>query len=149
MQCQVKYCDRFLFFLHRLKYNNLLVTEALLFMNLSIETTSIYKCDVRKLMLNLVNKMMTFENICNESVFVFVQKGDVLLSIGGTSLLHLTHAEAVGQLKIQAETKLLMLKIIEGPETSTNLDNFVPSWLFWLKMPKYVSQSLDEYWSEM
>ncbi|XP_041365381.1 ligand of Numb protein X 2-like isoform X2 [Gigantopelta aegis] len=65
-----------------------------------------------------------------------VKKGDVLLSIGGTSLLHLTHAEAVNQLKIQAETKLLMLKIIEGPETSTNLDNFVPSWLFWLKMPR-------------
>ncbi|XP_067654902.1 ligand of Numb protein X 2-like isoform X1 [Haliotis asinina] len=66
-----------------------------------------------------------------------LKKGDLLLSIGGINLLGLTHSEAVKQLKVQSETKLLMMKVIEGPEdVEEGTQNFVPNWLFWLRLPR-------------
>ena len=65
------------------------------------------------------------------------QKGDILLSINGTSLLGLSHAEAVSQVKVNTEPKVVTLKVIEAPETSTGPGNFVPTWLFWQNLPRY------------
>ncbi|XP_025084827.1 ligand of Numb protein X 2-like isoform X2 [Pomacea canaliculata] len=65
-----------------------------------------------------------------------VKKGDVLLSINGANLLGITHAEAVQQIKLQANVRNLTLKIIEGAETLDGPGNFSPSWMFWLQMPK-------------
>ncbi|ELU01632.1 hypothetical protein CAPTEDRAFT_122699, partial [Capitella teleta] len=67
-------------------------------------------------------------------LFVF-QKGDVLVSINGHSLLELTHAQAVRILKMAAEDKSVALKVLEGPESSDGIANFTPSWKFWLSMP--------------
>ncbi|XP_071120941.1 ligand of Numb protein X 2-like isoform X2 [Mytilus edulis] len=65
-----------------------------------------------------------------------VKKGDILLSINGVSLLALTHNEAVTQVKANAESKVVSIKIIEGPETSNGPGNFTPTWLFWQQMPR-------------
>lgn len=65
-----------------------------------------------------------------------VKKGDILLSINGVSLLALTHNEAVTQVKANAESKVVCIKIIEGPETSNGPGNFTPTWLFWQQMPR-------------
>lgn len=67
---------------------------------------------------------------------IISQKGDVLLSINGANLLGITHAEAVQQIKLQANVRNLTLKIIEGAETLDGPGNFSPSWMFWLQMPK-------------
>jgi len=65
-----------------------------------------------------------------------VKKGDVLLSVNGQSLLGLTHVQAVGQLKATAELAGVTLSLLDGPETSTSSTNFVPSWLYWQKLPR-------------
>ncbi|XP_014670633.1 PREDICTED: ligand of Numb protein X 2-like [Priapulus caudatus] len=72
-----------------------------------------------------------------------IQKGDVLLSINSTNLVGLTHAEAVTVLKASAESKVISLKIIEGSETTDGMKNFVPSWTFWLSLPKCGDQLLS------
>uniref|UniRef100_A0A6A7FP33 Ligand of Numb protein X 2-like n=2 Tax=Hirondellea gigas TaxID=1518452 RepID=A0A6A7FP33_9CRUS len=66
-----------------------------------------------------------------------VKKGDVLLSVNGQSLLGLTHGQAVAQLKATAELAGVTLSLLDGPETAaTNSANFVPSWLYWQKLPR-------------
>jgi len=65
-----------------------------------------------------------------------LQKGDILLSINGSSLLGLTHNEAVRLVKLNTDNKVVCLKIIEGPETSHSQGNFTPTWLFWQQMPR-------------
>lgn len=66
-----------------------------------------------------------------------IKKGDVLLAINSVSLLDLTHNEAVKQLKINTESKLITLKVLDGPETSQGSPgNFTPSWLYWLQLPR-------------
>ena len=65
------------------------------------------------------------------------QKGDVLLSVNGQSLLGLTHGQAVAQLKATAELAGVTLSLLDGPETSSSTTaNFVPSWLYWQKLPR-------------
>ncbi|XP_060078546.1 E3 ubiquitin-protein ligase LNX-like [Ylistrum balloti] len=65
-----------------------------------------------------------------------IKKGDILLSINGSSLLGLTHNEAVSLVKMNTDNKVVCLKIINGPETSHNQGNFTPTWLFWQQMPR-------------
>lgn len=66
-----------------------------------------------------------------------VKKGDVLLSVNGQSLLGLTHGQAVAQLKATAELAGVTLSLLDGPETSgSSTANFVPSWLYWQKLPR-------------
>ena len=66
-----------------------------------------------------------------------VKKGDVLLSVNGQSLLGLTHGQAVAQLKATAELAGVTLSLLDGPETSSSTTaNFVPSWLYWQKLPR-------------
>uniref|UniRef100_A0A8W8NQE1 Ligand of Numb protein X 2 n=1 Tax=Magallana gigas TaxID=29159 RepID=A0A8W8NQE1_MAGGI len=64
-----------------------------------------------------------------------LQKGDILLSINGKSLLGLTHNQAVSLVKQNTEANVICLKIIEGSETSYGQGNFTPTWLFWQKVP--------------
>lgn len=72
------------------------------------------------------------------------QKGDVLLSVNGQSLLGLTHGQAVALLKATAELAGVTLSLLEGPETSLGTANFVPSWLYWQKLPRslHISKSV-------
>lgn len=72
------------------------------------------------------------------------QKGDVLLSVNGQSLLGLTHGQAVALLKATAELAGVTLSLLEGPETSPGTANFVPSWLYWQKLPRslHISKSV-------
>jgi ligand of Numb protein X 1/2 len=65
-----------------------------------------------------------------------LQKGDILLSVNGTSLLGLTHAQAVATLKSTVERSMVGLGLLEGPETSVGSHNFIPSWLYWQKLPR-------------
>ncbi|KAG7156806.1 E3 ubiquitin-protein ligase LNX-like 2, partial [Homarus americanus] len=73
-----------------------------------------------------------------------VKKGDVLLSVNGQSLLGLTHGQAVALLKATAELAGVTLSLLDGPETSLGSANFVPSWLYWQKLPRslHVSKSV-------
>ncbi|XP_066990612.1 ligand of Numb protein X 2-like [Macrobrachium rosenbergii] len=73
-----------------------------------------------------------------------VKKGDVLLSVNGQSLLGLTHGQAVGLLKATAELAGVTLSLLDGPETSPGSANFIPSWLYWQKLPRslHVSKSV-------
>lgn len=64
-----------------------------------------------------------------------IQKGDVLLSVNGNSLLGLSHQEAVAQVKVNASLSSVTFKIIEAPETCLGCENFVPSWLYWQQLP--------------
>ncbi|XP_064121542.1 ligand of Numb protein X 2-like [Macrobrachium nipponense] len=65
-----------------------------------------------------------------------IKKGDVLLSVNGQSLLGLTHGQAVALLKATAELAGVTLTLLDGPETSPGSANFVPSWLYWQKLPR-------------
>lgn len=73
-----------------------------------------------------------------------VKKGDVLLSVNGQSLLGLTHGQAVGLLKATAELAGVTLSLLDGPETFLGPSNFVPSWLYWQKLPRslHISKSV-------
>ena len=77
-------------------------------------------------------------------MFPFHQKGDVVLSVNGQSLVGLTHGQAVALLKATAELAGVTLSLLDGPETSIGSANFVPSWLFWQKLPRslHVSKSV-------
>ncbi|KAK3871161.1 hypothetical protein Pcinc_023675, partial [Petrolisthes cinctipes] len=65
-----------------------------------------------------------------------VKKGDVVLSVNGQSLLGLTHGQAVALLKATAELGGVTLSLLEGPESAGGAGNFVPSWLYWQKLPR-------------
>ena len=56
------------------------------------------------------------------------QKGDLLLSVDGTSLCGLTHSQAVATLKATINLDQVVLGVMDGPETSFGASNFVPSW---------------------
>lgn len=65
-----------------------------------------------------------------------ILKGDILLSVNGTSLMGLTHTQAVATLKATVENTHVSLGVLEGPETSLGSYNFIPSWLYWQKLPR-------------
>ncbi|MCL4139655.1 UNVERIFIED_CONTAM: hypothetical protein GTU68_066846 [Idotea baltica] len=65
-----------------------------------------------------------------------VKKGDILLSVNGHSLLGLTHTQSVSLLKATAELAGVTLSLLEGSETHTGPANFVPSWLYWQRLPR-------------
>ncbi|XP_071476622.1 ligand of Numb protein X 2-like [Diadema antillarum] len=70
-----------------------------------------------------------------------LKKGDILLSVNGTSLLDLPHTEAVKVLKESANARSLTLRVIEGdsdPDNETH--GYIPSWLTWLSLPNYCRQ---------
>ncbi|KAJ9576649.1 hypothetical protein L9F63_025453, partial [Diploptera punctata] len=65
-----------------------------------------------------------------------IWKGDILLNVNGTSLMGLTHTQAVATLKATVEKTQVTLGVLEGPETSLGSHNFIPSWLYWQKLPR-------------
>ena len=67
------------------------------------------------------------------------QKGDVLLAVNGTSLLGLSHPEAVAQVKANTGSRVVTLRVVEAPETCVGPGNFVPSWLYWQQLPRWAS----------
>ncbi|VDL89138.1 unnamed protein product [Schistocephalus solidus] len=67
-----------------------------------------------------------------------LSKGDVLLAVNEVELLGLSHERAVEALKSTRKTcSKVTLRLLEGPETSTAKGNFLPSWLYWLQLPRY------------
>ena len=66
-----------------------------------------------------------------------MQKGDILLSVNGTSLLDLPHTEAVRVLKESANARSLTLRVIEGDlDPDNEMHGYIPSWLTWLSLPR-------------
>ena len=65
-----------------------------------------------------------------------MQKGDLLLSVDDVSLCGLTHTQAVATLKATISRSQVTLGIMDGPETSYGASNFIPSWMFWQKLPR-------------
>lgn len=65
-----------------------------------------------------------------------LKKGDLLLSVDGTSLCGLTHSQAVATLKATINLDQVVLGVMDGPETSYGASNFVPSWMYWQKLPR-------------
>ncbi|XP_070566843.1 ligand of Numb protein X 2-like [Ptychodera flava] len=72
-------------------------------------------------------------------------RGDVLLTINGTSLVKLTHADAVAILKACAGSRTITLEVLEaqGHELIEHFPNFTPSWITWLTMPPYCYVPID------
>uniref|UniRef100_A0A0R3SGV8 PDZ domain-containing protein n=1 Tax=Hymenolepis diminuta TaxID=6216 RepID=A0A0R3SGV8_HYMDI len=65
-------------------------------------------------------------------------KGDVLLAVNEIELLGLSHEKAVEALKATRKTSSkVTIRVLEGPETSSGRENFLPSWLYWLQLPRY------------
>ena len=67
-----------------------------------------------------------------------LQKGDLLLSVDDVSLCGLTHTQAVATLKATISRASVTLGVMDGPETSFGASNFIPSWMFWQKLPRYI-----------
>ena len=53
-----------------------------------------------------------------------------------SSLDGLTHSQAVATLKATINLSSVVLVIMEGPETSFGASNFIPSWMYWQKLPR-------------
>ena len=58
------------------------------------------------------------------------------MSVDGTNLCGLTHSQAVATLKATINLDQVVLGIMDGPETSFGASNFVPSWMYWQKLPR-------------
>jgi len=65
-----------------------------------------------------------------------LKKGDLLLRVNDSSLDGLTHAQAVATLKATININSVVLVAMEGPETSFGASNFIPSWMYWQKLPR-------------
>jgi len=65
-----------------------------------------------------------------------LKKGDLLLKVNESSLDGLTHSQAVATLKATINLSSVSLVIMEGPETSFGASNFIPSWMYWQKLPR-------------
>ena len=60
----------------------------------------------------------------------------MLLSVDDVSLCGLTHTQAVATLKATISRPAVILGVMDGPETSFGASNFIPSWMFWQKLPR-------------
>jgi len=65
-----------------------------------------------------------------------LKKGDLLLRVNEASLDGLTHAQAVATLKATINVSSVVLVAMDGPETSYGASNFIPSWMYWQKLPR-------------
>ncbi|KAB7496442.1 Protein scribble-like protein [Armadillidium nasatum] len=83
-------------------------------------------------------------NVLQRKQVRLTKKGDVVLSVNNNSLLGLTHSQAVALLKSTSEMVAVTLTLLEGPETCRGPSNFVPSWLYWQKLPRslHISKSV-------
>lgn len=65
-----------------------------------------------------------------------LKKGDLLMSVNENNLGGLTHSQAVAALKATISLSSVALVAMEGPETSFSSSNFIPSWMYWQKLPR-------------
>ncbi|KAA3673046.1 ligand of Numb protein X 1/2 [Paragonimus westermani] len=67
-----------------------------------------------------------------------VFRGDILLAVNEFELLGLSHERAVAALlNARDSCTQVTLRLLKGPEESSDDRNFIPSWLFWLQLPRY------------
>ncbi|OON21176.1 PDZ/DHR/GLGF domain protein, partial [Opisthorchis viverrini] len=67
-----------------------------------------------------------------------VFRGDILLAVNEIELLGLSHERAVEALKKARDSCVqVTLRLLKGPEDCLEERNFIPSWLFWLQLPRY------------
>ena len=59
-----------------------------------------------------------------------------MLSVDDVSLCGLTHTQAVATLKATIIRPQVILGVMDGPETSFGAQNFIPSWMYWQKLPR-------------
>ena len=64
-----------------------------------------------------------------------MQKGDIILTVNGTSLWSLSHTDAVSVLKANTNSKTIALKVVEGDRGLDGSTRYAPSWLTWLTLP--------------
>ena len=62
----------------------------------------------------------------------------MLLSVDDTGLCGLTHSQAVTTLKATINNDHVILGVMDGPETSFGASNFIPSWMYWQKLPRHL-----------
>lgn len=48
----------------------------------------------------------------------------------------LSHNDAVRILKTKASHKKVELKLLDTSETAEGSDNFLPTWMYWLDLPR-------------
>ena len=86
-----------------------------------------------------------------------MKKGDLLLAVDDVSLCGLTHSQvlisplfpvalfglifnnlfqAVATLKATINRGQVVLGVMDGPETSFGASNFIPSWMYWQRLPR-------------
>ncbi|XP_078601086.1 ligand of Numb protein X 2-like isoform X5 [Branchiostoma floridae x Branchiostoma japonicum] len=78
-----------------------------------------------------------------------LRKGDILVSINGTTLVGLTHEEAVGVLRASALSQCILLRAMaparDGDSDEEEEDDFdeedpttgkTPSWIMWMRLPE-------------
>ncbi|KAL5479626.1 hypothetical protein EMCRGX_G023174 [Ephydatia muelleri] len=73
-----------------------------------------------------------------------VQKGDVILSINGVSLLGKSHAEAIQVIKSAVPLSVVRIELIQGEETVEN-GGLSPDWCKWLAKYESGHSSPQEY----
>ncbi|XP_038052904.1 ligand of Numb protein X 2-like [Patiria miniata] len=66
-----------------------------------------------------------------------LKKGDIILTVNGTSLWNLSHTDAVSVLKANANSKAIVLKVLEGDRALDGSTRYSPSWLTWLTLPQF------------
>ena len=56
--------------------------------------------------------------------------------VDDVSLCGLTHSQAVATLKATISRPAVTLGVMDGPETSFGPSNFIPSWMYWQRLPR-------------
>jgi len=73
-----------------------------------------------------------------------VQRGDVILAVNDSSLINVTHNEAVQCLKSSSSQPRRVLHVLQVGQPSTSSAavatvNFRPMWTYWLSLPPYAT----------
>lgn len=61
------------------------------------------------------------------------------MSVNGAKIMGLNHNDAVRILKSKASHKKVELKLLDTSETAEGMDNFLPTWMYWLDLPRYIN----------
>ena len=62
-----------------------------------------------------------------------LQRGDIIMSINGTSLTNKTHNEAVEIMKSLSTTNIVRLELIQGEELFEEEGGVSPDWKIWME----------------
>lgn len=61
-----------------------------------------------------------------------------MVSVNGAKIMGLSHNDAVRILKSKASHKKVELKLIDTSETAEDTANFLPTWMYWLDLSRYL-----------